>query len=146
MIAGDLSAYANDLEAFAALYDIPLYLDRTRGIVLNPFLEYIKSALQIIAQNFSYETVFHYLRSGLADFSREEVDELENYALAAGIRGRKKWSDIFTIRTQEMAQKDAVDQLERLNGLRQRLLEQLSPLMERPSRTEELVRRAVCLY
>ena len=140
VIAGDLSAYANDLETFAALYDIPLYLDRTRGIVLNPFLEYIKSALQIVAQNFSYETVFHYLRSGLADFSREEVDELENYAMAAGIRGRKKWSDIFTIRTQEMAQKDAVEQLERLNGLRQRLLEQLSPLLERPSRTEELVR------
>ena len=76
VIAGDLSAYANDLETLAALYDIPLYLDRTRGIVLNPFLEYIKSALQIVAQNFSYETVFHYLRSGLADFSREEVDEL----------------------------------------------------------------------
>lgn len=138
VIAGDLSAYANDLETLAALYDIPLYLDRTRGIVLNPFLEYIKSALQIVAQNFSYETVFHYLRSGLADFSREEVDELENYVLACGIRGKKKWSDIFTARTQDM--EEAVEKLERLNGVRERFMGQLSPLMGRFTKVEELVR------
>ena len=138
VIAGDLTAYASDLETFAALYDIPLYLDRTRGIVLNPFIEYMKSALQIIARNFTYETVFHYLRSGLADFTRDEVDVLENYVLACGIRGKKKWSDIFTARTQEM--EDAVAELERLNGVRERLMRQLSPLMGHFTKVEELVR------
>ncbi|HJA92673.1 MAG TPA: helicase-exonuclease AddAB subunit AddB [Candidatus Eisenbergiella merdipullorum] len=138
VIAGDLTAYASDLETFAALYDIPLYLDRTRGIVLNPFIEYMKSALQIIARNFTYETVFHYLRSGLADFTRDEVDVLENYVLACGIRGKKKWSDIFTARTQEM--EDAVEKLERLNGVRERLMRQLSPLMGHFTKVEELVR------
>ncbi len=138
IIAGDLAAYAGDLESLAALYDIPLYLDRTRGIVLNPFLEYIKSALQVVAQNFSYETVFHYLRSGLADFTRQEVDELENYALACGIRGKKKWSGLFTARTQEM--EDGTEALSRLNGVRERFLEQLSPLLSRFGKVEELVR------
>ena len=59
VIAGDLAAYASFLERTAALYDIPIYLDQTRGIVLNPFIEYLKSALQIVTRNFTYESVFH---------------------------------------------------------------------------------------
>ena len=46
-------------------------------IVLNPMIEYIKSALQLYIRDFSYDTVFHFLRSGMADISREEIDELE---------------------------------------------------------------------
>lgn len=71
------------------LYDIPIYLDQTRGIVLNPFIEYLKSALQIVTRNFTYESVFHYIRSGLADFTPEEADLLENYVLATGVREKR---------------------------------------------------------
>ena len=99
IIAGNLADYAGFLETEAEVYGIPLYLDRTRGIVLNPFIEYIKGALQIIVQNFSYETVFHYIRSGLADFEPGEADRLENYVLSLGIRGKRKWQTLFTVRT-----------------------------------------------
>src|SRR5699024_2748043 len=61
-----------------------------------------------------------------------------NYVLACGIRGKKKWSDIFTARTQDM--EDAVEKLERLNGVRERFMGQLSPLMGRFTKVEELVR------
>ena len=63
--------------------------------MLNPFIEYIRSALKMVLFDFSYESVFHYLRCGLADFSPGEVDRLENYVLALGIRGKKKWSQAF---------------------------------------------------
>lgn len=137
IIAGDLSAYASQLETQAQLYGIPLYLDRTRGIVLNPFIEYVKSAILIIAQNFSYETVFHYIRSGLADFEPEEADELENYVLAMGIRGKKKWTTPFFAPPPDCGDRTGV--LEALNKSREKLLEQLLPLMGRFGNTRELV-------
>lgn len=137
VIAGDLAAYSNYLESEAEKYGIPLYLDRTRGIVLNPFTEYIKSALQIVIGSYSYEKVFHYIRSGLANFEPEEADRLENYVLAVGIRGKKKWNTIFTAATQDM--EDPVEELAALNASREKLVEQLSPLTRKFADTRELV-------
>lgn len=130
VIAGDLSAYESCIENEFMQYELPLFMDKTRGIELNPFVEFIKSALLILTDNFSYEAVFHYLRSGLADFSPEEVDDLENYVLEMGIRGKKAWTHAFSGRTQAMKQKeDAMEELEALNGLRDRFILQLHALL-----------------
>ena len=42
-------------------------------------------------RDFSYETVFRFLRSGLVCEEGELVDRLENYVIALGIRGGKRW-------------------------------------------------------
>ena len=42
-----------------------------------------------MTQGFTCESVFHYIRSGLADFTPEEADRLENYVLATGVRGKR---------------------------------------------------------
>lgn len=126
VICGDFAAYQSLVEQEFASYGIPVYMDQTRKIVLNPFIEYIKSALLVRATNYSYEAVFHYLRSGLADFLPQEVDRLELYAKGAGIRGRKKWETLFVYRTEDMA--FAAEELENLNALRARLVEQMEPL------------------
>ena len=120
VVTGELATYGDFFEREAATYDIPVFIDRTRGILLNPFLEYIRSALRIVLQNFSYESVFHYLRSGLADFTMEETDLLENYILATGIKGRKKWGELFT--------RNATEQI---NELRARLYGQMTPLLQK---------------
>lgn len=135
VICGDYAAYASCIEQEFAVYDIPVYLDQTRGIVLNPFIEYMKSALQVRVQNYSYEAVFHYLRSGLADFTPEECDRLDSYVRALGIRGRKKWETMFVYRTEYMT--DPVGELEELNSLRQRLVTQLEPLYGSYRQTRE---------
>lgn len=88
VIMGDLAGYAPYVETEFAQMEIPCFLDRTRGIVLNPMIEYIKSALTLYTKDFSYDAVFHYLRSGLAGLGWEETDRLENYCLETGIRGQ----------------------------------------------------------
>ena len=55
----------------------PCHIDRTKKILLNPMIEYMKSALELYIRDFSYEAVFHYLRSGLADLTWEEADLTE---------------------------------------------------------------------
>ncbi len=97
-----------------------------RDRAVNPMIEYIKSALQLYIKDFSYDTVFHFLRSGMADISREEIDELENYVIRTGARGYRTYSRLFTRRTEEMQQgsgqedtERAEETMERLNRIRQ---------------------------
>ena len=135
VICGDYTSYASCIEQEFAAFGIPVYLDQTRGVTLNPFIEYIKSALQVRVKNYSYESVFHYLRSGLADFTPEETDRLEVYVRALGIRGRKKWETLFVYPTENML--DAKAELAQLNALRERLVLGLAPLYGKYKTTKE---------
>lgn len=126
VITGDLPGYAPYVETEFSQMEIPCFIDRTRGIVLNPILEYIKSALEIFLKNFSYESVFHYLRSGLTDILQEEADELENYVLQTGIRGYHRWSRSFTRKTASMGEDE--EALIRLNYIRERMMDQVEDL------------------
>ena len=127
VIMGDLEGYAPYVETEFAQMEIPCFIDRTRGIALNPMIEYIKSALELLEKNFTYEAVFHYLRSGMADLERGEIDELENYVIRTGIRGYRSYDRLFT-RKGEQTEKDE-EALARMNRLRERMMEQLSPLV-----------------
>ncbi len=144
VIAGDLGAYESVIEEEFMRYEIPYFMDKTRNILLNPVIEYIKAALSVLTDNFSYESVFHYLRSGLADFSAEEIDDLENYVLEMGVRGKSMWTHAFAGRTLAMKKMDAraekieetdkpestIVMLATLNTTRESLLNQLAPILE----------------
>jgi len=121
VVIGDLEGYASYVETEFGQLEIPCFLDRTRGIVLNPMIEYIK--------DFSYDTVFHFLRSGMADISREEIDELENYVIRTGARGYRTYSRLFTRRTEELqgnaegSEQAEEKTMERLNRIRQQFMD-----------------------
>lgn len=129
VVIGDLEGYASYVETEFGQLEIPCFLDRTRGIVLNPMIEYIKSALQLYIKDFSYDTVFHFLRSGMADISREEIDELENYVIRTGARGYRTYSRLFTRRTEELqgnaegSEQAEEKTMERLNRIRQQFMD-----------------------
>ncbi len=126
VITGDMEGYAPYVETEFEQMGIPCFLDRTRGIVLNPMIEYMKSALELFLKDFSYEAVFHYLRSGLSDITAEEIDELENYVIQTGIRGYRRYSRLFTHKTAGM--KEEEEPLQRLNAIRERFMEQVEML------------------
>ena len=139
VVIGDLEGYASYVETEFGQLEIPCFLDRTRGIILNPMIEYIKSALQLYIRDFSYDTVFHFLRSGMADISREEIDELENYVIRTGARGYRTYSRLFTRKTEEMQQgsgqedtERAEEALERLNRIRQQFADTVEILHMAP--------------
>ncbi len=139
VVIGDLEGYASYVETEFGQLEIPCFIDRTRGIVLNPMIEYIKSALQLYIKDFSYDTVFHFLRSGMVDISREEIDELENYVIRTGARGYRTYSRLFTRRTEKMQQGSGQDDteraeetLERLNRIRQQFADTVEILHMAP--------------
>ncbi|MBR3683710.1 MAG: helicase-exonuclease AddAB subunit AddB [Lachnospiraceae bacterium] len=137
VVTGDLETYAHYIEEEFVRQQIPFYMDQTKGIVLNPFTEYIRSGLQIVLQNFNYDSVFHFLRSGLSGMQTDEIDLLENYCIALGIRGKNRWNSLFTRKTGNM--KDDTEQLEVLNHARERFMQLLEPLLKGGSTAKDYV-------
>lgn len=125
VIAGDLNTYAVHMEKACEAYGIPVFMDHKKSILLNAFVEYLRSLLAMVEQNFSYESVFRFLRTGMTGFGRREVDMMENYVLALGIRGYNKWNSVWVRHTSGMDEKT----LAVLNGLRNRFVEQIDSLV-----------------
>ena len=126
VVCGNLESYASYVESEFMAMGIPCYIDKTRQLRLNSMVEFIRSALEVVIHDYSYETVFHYLRSGLADVSRDDVDLLEEYVIATGIRGKKSWHQMFAHKTKAM--RDDEEALQRLNAIREAFVEQISDL------------------
>ena len=124
IIAGDLEGYRDSLEEVLNENQLPYFVDQKKGMMGNPCVEFIRSTLEMIADNFSYESVFRYLKSNMTSIAREDVDLLENYCLAMGIRGQRQWEKLWV----RSMKKDEPLELERMNQLREAVLLQIQTL------------------
>ena len=125
VITADMNVYADALEKACGLFDIPVFMDHKKSILLNAFVEYLRSLLAMAEENFTYDSVFRFLRTGLCGFTDEEVDRMENYCLALGIKGYKKWQQAWVRQTSEAGEAE----LQELNHLRVRFVEKIQSLM-----------------
>lgn len=87
----NLAAYERPIEVIFAEYGIPCFIDRKIDVTNHPLVRLIMSMLDIFNENWSYEAVFRYLKTGLTGVDRSSMDRLENYVLACGIRG-SRWT------------------------------------------------------
>lgn len=138
VVTGDMERYGFLAKEEFEKFQIPYFLDQTNKLVLNPFVEFIRSALLVVIQDYSYESVFHFLRCGLSGITPDETDKLENYVLTMGIRGKKKWSSIFSRRLQR--EEEEAKDLQELNELRERIVTMLEPLMIKETTGEGFVK------
>lgn len=125
VIVTDMDSYGDDLERMFSRYDIPVFMDYKRSILLNSFVEYVRSILAMVEENFTYESVFRFLRAGYGPFSDDDTDALENYCLALGIRGYKRWQQRWVRREKDMTEPE----LELVNHLRVELVERMDGLV-----------------
>lgn len=130
VVTGDVQQYANYVPEIFEQYAIPCFIDQTRNILFHPFLEFIRAALEVVESDFSYRSIFRFLRSGLSGISDADIDCLENYVLSRGIRGRKRWSEPWTfVLSQGGGMTDAADgEMLRLNEIREKISEMFAPL------------------
>lgn len=126
VILGDLSGYQPVVEAIFKEYEIPYFFDLGEESQVPPMILNILYALEVLDQNFSYESVFRYASLGIHNLSFEEVDILENYCLSKGISGKKKWSEDFTY----FIDKTSEEFKEKINECRRTLIQPLLDLSE----------------
>ncbi len=86
----NLEKYKDLVEMVFTDHDIPYFLDLKSSLSHHPLAELIRSAFDIVLTDFGFDPVFRYLKTELVPLDRELIDELENYVLACGIRG-KQW-------------------------------------------------------
>ncbi|EJO5349236.1 helicase-exonuclease AddAB subunit AddB [Clostridium botulinum] len=87
VITGNLEGYESIINSVFLQYNIPFFIDKKREINNNPIIILILSAMEVLSKNWTYEAVFRYLKTGLLNINNEEIDILENYVLANGIKG-----------------------------------------------------------
>lgn len=114
VVCTDMAVYGDELERVFSEHDIPCFMDYKKSVLQNGFVESVRALLAMIADGFGYESVFRFLRSGFFPLDEREVDVLENYVLAAGIRGFGRWQKPWE------PQKDwpKADDMERINTWR----------------------------
>lgn len=125
MIVSNMDVYGDYLEQAFETYDIPVFMDHKRSILLNSFVEYIRSLLHMAEQNFTYDSVFRFLRTGLTELSYEDVCVMENYVTGTGIRGYKKWQERWVRRLKGMKE----EELTHLNHCRVLFVEKIDELI-----------------
>ena len=120
ILTGNVEEYASAFRRKAEILQIPLFEDVKKRVSYHSGVETLRALLHLAAADYSYESVFRYLKSGMSDFTDEETDTLENYVIWAGIRGHSMWKKPFVRRMNRVEESRA----ERLQVLREKLLQE----------------------
>ena len=143
VITGNLEEYGSIARHVFEEAGIPFFIDEKHSVLMNPFVEYVRAALEMVSQGFSYESVFRYLRCGMSDISRSETDRLENYVLALGIHGFRKWDERWVRLSRDM---DSTSIME-LNVIRECFVTEVRSLAEGfAGKKKTVAEYSRCLY
>ncbi len=131
ILCTDPASYTPALKKAAEHYRIPMFIDETGDIGVDPLVELMESAVETVRTGYSPEAVFRFMRCPLSGFDRMMTDRLELYVRALGIRGRRRWNEKF-IRTvwTDRPETEQAKLLDSVNAMRERLTGLMDPLFD----------------
>ncbi len=97
-------------------YGIPLFIDRKRGILQEPAVEFIFSMMDTVRNGRKFHDVFRMMKTGYAPVDDDACEELENYCSKYHIKSGR-WKNPFVYGVNE----EGEEALERLNGYREQV-------------------------
>ncbi len=95
VICRDIEYYESFIKVYFEEFKIPYFIDKKNDIRSNIFVIFLTSIFDIFNYNFSYGSLFKYMKSGLVNIDKEDIFLLENFAIENGINGYK-WTKKFT--------------------------------------------------
>lgn len=151
VVTRDLESYEKIIEVVFTEYGIPFFIDRKVDIMNHPLIRLVLSMLDIFIENWSYESVFRYLKTGLTGVSRNDIDKLENYVLACGIRGNgwtseNKWDMSPELIPDEKADEELERLLEEVNDIRALVTKPLLEFRRKSRGRKNAAEFCGCLY
>ena len=98
----DISIITKNIEKYASVakvifdkYEIPIFIDQKRDLNQNIIIQYILSILEIFIKNYSYESIFNYLKTGFLDIEENDIYNFEKYCIKYGIKNNKFKKDFY---------------------------------------------------
>lgn len=125
VVVGDMAEYGESVAYEFTKAGIPCFLDSKKPITANPFIEYIRSSLLVIEENFSIESVMRYLRSGFSGIDTGKTDVFENFILRRGIEEVKRYQRCFE---ENSGRKEYLHECEVAEEVRIALMQEFTPL------------------
>ncbi len=124
VITKNIQSYSGFIKAIFSKYGIPVFIDEKKDINQNILVKYIVSILDVLGTNWSYESVFNYVKTGFVDIEPEEIFKLEAYCIKWGIKGSKwykeKW--FYGLENEE--------EIEKINEIKNKVIQPLVKFKE----------------
>ncbi len=130
IMVGDIGSYQTQIESLFKEYEIPYFLDVKRNIHTNSLVAAIEGVLEVLTSSYSYKSMMGLLRTYMLPVAKEDIDQLENYILAYGIKGKKKWQSPWTFGENEQNKVY-------INQIREAILEPIMALEARIAETKK---------
>ena len=96
----DISIITKNIENYSSLtksifkkYEIPIFIDEKRDLNQNIIVQYVLSIIEVISKNYSYESIFNYLKTGFVEIEENDIFKLEKYCIKYGIKNNKFKND-----------------------------------------------------
>jgi len=142
VVTRNLPAYDKLIQVIFTQYGIPYFIDSKKSVSNHPLVLLILSMLDIFIKNWSYESVFRYLKTGLTNIDVEEIDVIENYVLATGIKG-KAWAEPFPQEGLTLYEESMLDQI---NGTRAKIVEPLLKFRSLTKGRKKIIELCTAVY
>ena len=91
VLVSDLELYKSTINKVFYNYEIPIFIDQKETISSHPLVQFVLSAMLAIQHNFKYEYIFYHFKSLYYQVVEENIHNIENYALAHGIKRKNQW-------------------------------------------------------
>lgn len=159
---GNLDEYENIIQAVFGQYNIKYFTDLKLSVIDHPVILTVISLFDIIKENWSYDSVFGYLKTGfiykkendeICQYSPDDIDLLDYYVLKYGIRGKKKWLDEEDWELKLSSISDALSNCDsenedklKVNNIRREIVAPIKNFIEKTSGKNTVVNIAKALF
>jgi ATP-dependent helicase/nuclease subunit B len=128
VVCRNLETYEKIISVIFKTYQLPFFIDQKREVSNHPLVRMILSLFDILTGNWSYERIFSYLKTGLTQIPKEDIDLLENYVLACGIRGSQwtmngDWRHKYGVFSLSHKHEPTDEFYQKINTIRQKVVE-----------------------
>ena len=130
VVTGDMEVYGVLAREIFERAGLPCFIDQKKSILLHPMVQMLRAVADVLA-DYAYADILRYLRGRYCPIASEDVDLLDNFLLASGIRGHKLWQQEWNCSRTLHLQPDSEEAEEterRLNDIRVRALHIWEPL------------------
>lgn len=130
IITKNISTYSSLARAIFDKYEIPIFIDENRDLNQNILVQYVLSILEVFTKNWSFDSVFNYIKTGFSGMDTDDIFKLEKYCLKWGIKNNK-WKKEFVYGKSEEKDKAEIDRLEQIRK------DIINPLVQLKKRIDE---------
>lgn len=129
ILCRDIDSYENFIKVCFDEFNIPYFIDKKNNVNSNVFVLFINSVFEIFKYNFSYGSMFKYIKSGILNLTYDEIFLIENFVIENGIKGNvwfKEFSKSSKIKySMEHSHGDLEEYLIRINSIRSKIVESI---------------------